>query len=134
MSGTPEKIQRMLNNAEETELSQMKMNVVRVLAVYRGVSWKTELFLDVAKLLKFLGQSDYVSPGILDDALMSLTSEEVIVVEDRTRGAILEKGVYTDQLIRLNGLERVRSILEKDPVFMRYMHNRDKMIRDALSE
>ena len=134
MSGTPEKIQRMLNNAEETELSQMKMNVVRVLAVYRGVSWKTELFLDVAKLLKFLGQSDYVSPGILDDALMSLTSEEVIVVEDRTRGAILEKGVYTDQLIRLNDLERVRSILEKDPVFMRYMHNRDKMIRDALSE
>lgn len=134
MSGIPEKIQRMLNNAEETELSQMKMNVVRVLAVYRGVSWKTELFLDVAKLLKFLGQSDYVSPGILDDALISLTSEEVIVVEDRTRGAILEKGVYTDQLIRLNDLERVRSILEKDPVFMRYMHNRDKMIRDALSE
>lgn len=124
----------MLSNAEGTEVSQMKMNVVRVLAVYKGVSWKTELFLDVAKLLKFLGQPDFVRPRILDEALGSLISDGIIAVEDRTRGTMLEKGVYKDQLIRLNDVAKVKSVLEKDPVFAQYMHNRDKMIRDALSE
>lgn len=124
----------MLSNAEGTEVSQMKMNVVRVLAVYKGVSWKTELFLDVAKLLKFLGQPDFVRPRILDEALGSLISDGIIAVEDRTRGTMLEKGVYKDQLIRLNDVAKVKSVLEKDSVFAQYMHNRDKMIRDALSE
>ena len=124
----------MLSNAEGTEVSQMKMNVVRVLAVYKAVSWKTELFLDVAKLLKFLGQPDFVRPRILDEALGSLISDGIIAVEDRTRGAMLEKGVCKDQLIRLNDVAKVKSVLEKDPVFVQYMHNRDKMIRDALSE
>jgi len=124
----------MLSNAEETEVSRMKMDVVRVLAVYKGVSWKTELFLDVAKLLEFLGQPEFVRTRILDEALGSLTSDGIITVEDRTRGTMLEKGVYKDQLIRLNDVAKVKSVLEKDSVFSQYMHNRDKMIRDALSE
>ena len=110
----------------------MKMNVVRVLAVHEGVSWKTELFPDLAKLLKFLGQPHIVGSRILDEALGSLMSDGIIAVEDRKRGAMLEKGVYADQLIRLNDLAKVKSLLEKDPVFTEYMHNRDKMIRDAL--
>ena len=124
----------MLSNAEETEVSRMKMNVVRVLAVYKGVSWRTELFLDVAKLLEFLGQPEFVRTRILDEALGSLISDGIIAVEDRTRGTMLKKSVYKDQLIRLNDVAKVKSVLEKDSVFSQYMHNRDKMIRDALSE
>jgi len=133
MSRTTEKIQRMLSNEQETELSKMKMNVVRALAVYKGVSWKTELFLDLVKLLQFLGQPDIIEPRILDKALDSLASDGIISVEDRTRGAMLKKGICKDQLLRLNDLVDVRSVLEKDPVFAQYMHSRDKMIRDALS-
>jgi len=134
MSGALEKIERMLSNAVETELNKMKINVVRVLAVYKGVSWKTELFLDLAKLSKFLGQPDTIKPRILDKALGSLSSDGIITVEDKTRGSMLEKGVYTDQLIRLNDLAKVKSVLEKDPVFVQYTHHRDKMIKDAVSE
>lgn len=134
MSGTLERIDRTLSNAVETELNKMKMSVVRVLAVYKGVSWKTELFLDLAKLSEFLGQPDIIKPRILDKALGSLSSDGIITVEDKTRGAMLEKGVYTDQLIRLNDLAKVKSVLEKDPVFAQYTHHRDKMIKDALSE
>jgi len=134
MSGILEKIERMLTNAGETELSKMKMNIVRVLAVYKGVSWKTELFPDLAKLLEFLGQPDIIKPRILGKALSSLLSDGIITVEDKTRGAMLEKGIYTDQLIRLNDLAKVKSALEKDPVFARYMHTRDRMIKGALFE
>jgi len=134
MSGTHEKIERILRNAVETELNKMKMNVVRVLAVYKGVSWKTELFLDLAKLTEFLGQPKIIKPRTLDKALGSLSSDGIITVEDKTRGAMLEKGVYTDQLIRLNDLAKVKSVLQKDPVFAQYTHHRDKMIKDSLSE
>jgi len=134
MSGALEKIERTLSNAVETELNKMKINVVRVLAVYKGVSWKTELFLDLAKLSEFLGQPDTIKPRILDKALGSLSSDGIITVEDKTRGSMLEKGVYTDQLIRLNDLAKVKSVLEKDPVFVQYTHHRDKMIKDAVSE
>jgi len=134
MSGIIEKIERMLSNSGETQLSKMRMNIVRVLAVYKGVSWKTELFPDLAKLLEFLGQTDIIKPRILDKALGSLSSDGIITVEDKTRGAMLEQGVYTDQLIRLNDVAKVRSALEKDPVFAQYMHSRDRMIKDALSE
>jgi len=134
MSGALEKIERMLRSAGETELGKMKMNVIRVLAVYKGVSWRTELFLDLAKLLEFLDQPEIIKPRILDKALGSLSSDGIITVEDKTRGAMLEKGVYTDQLIRLNDLTKVKSVLEKDPVFAQYTHNRDRIIKDALTE
>jgi len=134
MSGTLEKIERMLNSAGETEIGKMKVNVIRVLAVYKGVSWRTELFLDLAKLLKFLGQPESIKPRILDKALGSLSSDGIITVEDKTRGAMLEKGVCTDQLIRLNDFAKVKSVLEKDPVFAQYTDNRDRIIKDALTE
>jgi len=134
MSGIFEKIERMLSNAVETELNKMKMNVVRVLAVYKGVSWKTELFLDLRKLSEFLGQPEIIKPRILDKALASLSLDGIITVEDKTRGAMLEKGVYTDQLIRLNDLARVKTVLEKDLVFAQYTHHRDRIIKDTLSE
>jgi len=134
MSGALEKIERMLRSAGETELGKMKMNVIRVLAVYKGVSWRTELFLDLAKLLEFLDQPEIIKPRILDKALGSLSSDGIITVEDKARGAMLEKGVYTDQLIRLNDLTKVKSVLEKDPVFAQYTHNRDRIIKDALTE
>jgi len=134
MSGIFEKIERMLSNEVETELNKMKMNVVRVLAVYKGVSWKTELFLDLRKLSEFLGRPEIIKPRILDKALGSLSLDGIITVEDKTRGAMLEKGVYTDQLIRLNDLARVKTVLEKDLVFAQYTHHRDRIIKDALSE
>jgi len=134
MSGIFEKIERMLSNEVETELNKMKMNVVRALAVYKGVSWKTELFLDLRKLSEFLGQPEIIKLRILDKALGSLSLDGIITVEDKTRGAMLEKGVYTDQLIRLNDLARVKTVLEKDLVFAQYTHHRDRIIKDALSE
>jgi len=134
MSGIFEKIERMLSNEVETELNKMKMNVVRVLAVYKGVSWKTELFLDLGKLSEFLGRPEIIKPRILDKALGSLSLDGIITVEGKTRGAMLEKGVYTDQLIRLNDLARVKTVLEKDLVFAQYTHHRDRIIKDALSE
>ena len=134
MSGTLEKIERMLSDSRQTELSKMKANIVRVLTVYKGASWKTELFLDLAKLSEFLGEPNVIKPRILNKALGSLSSEGIITIEDKKRGAMLKQGVYADQLIRLNDLAKVKSALEKDPVFSRYTHNRDRMIKDALSE
>ncbi len=127
-----EKIEKMLSDGEKTELNRMKMNVVRVLAVYKGVSWKTELFEDLTKLLEFLGQPNIVKSRILDEALTSLTLDGIVTVEERPRGAMLEEGSYKDQLIRLNDLANVKSALHKDPAFTRYIQSRDKMIREAL--
>jgi hypothetical protein len=70
----------------------------------------------------------------VDEALDSLLSDEVITIEDRARGAMLENRVYIDQLIHLNELAKVKDALRKDPAFTRYMQDRDKMIRDAVSK
>jgi hypothetical protein len=134
MSGILETIERMLSTSEQTEITMMKLNIVRVLTVYKGTSWKTELLVDLAKFLRFLGQPDIIEPRIVDEALDSLLSDEVITIEDRARGAMLENRVYIDQLIHLNELAKVKDALRKDPAFTRYMQDRDKMIRDAVSK
>ncbi|MGQ9543194.1 MAG: hypothetical protein ACUVTM_03765 [Candidatus Bathyarchaeia archaeon] len=129
-----EKVEGILKAVDETELNRMKADIVRVLAVYRGVSWKSELFLDLAKFLDFLGRPYPVKAMTLDEALRSLTSEGIVTIEDRTRGIRMQEGTYIDQLISLNDYVDVRNILDKDPVFSRYMYSRSKMLEDALSK
>jgi hypothetical protein len=133
MSDIIGKVESILKAGDESELGRMKADIVRVLTVYRGVSWKSELYMDLGKLLDFLGRPYTVKANLLDEALNSLKSDEIITIEDRTRGILMQEGTYVDQLIHLNDYLKVRSILYKDPIFNSYMYSRYKMVEDALS-
>ncbi|MEM3381309.1 MAG: hypothetical protein QXO75_01720 [Nitrososphaerota archaeon] len=133
MSDVTGKVESILNVSDESELSKMKADIVRVLTVYRGVLWRSELFIDIGKLLDFLGRPYTVKANVIDEALNSLKSDGVITIEDRTRGIMLQEGTYVDQLIHLNDYAKVRSILYKDSIFNSYMYSRYRMVENALS-
>ncbi|MBS7650763.1 MAG: hypothetical protein QXN62_07000 [Candidatus Bathyarchaeia archaeon] len=133
MSDVTGKVESILNVGDESELSKMKADIVRVLTVYRGVLWRSELFMDIGKLLDFLGRPYTVKANVIDEALNSLKSDGVITIEDRTRGIMLQEGTYVDQLIHLNDYAKVRSILYKDSIFNSYMYSRYRMVENALS-
>ncbi|MEM2106715.1 MAG: hypothetical protein QXI59_01395 [Candidatus Bathyarchaeia archaeon] len=133
MSDVTGKVESILNVSYESELSKMKADIVRVLTVYRGVLWRSELFIDIGKLLDFLGRPYTVKANVIDEALNSLKSDGVITIEDRTRGIMLQEGTYVDQLIHLNDYAKVRSILYKDSIFNSYMYSRYRMVENALS-
>ncbi|MBS7618377.1 hypothetical protein KEJ51_07745 [Candidatus Bathyarchaeota archaeon] len=133
MSDVTGKVESILKFGNGSELGRMKADILRVLTVYRGVSWRSELFIDLRKLLDFLGRPYTVKANVLDEALNSLKSDGIITIEDRTRGIMMQEGTYVDQLIHLNDYVKIRNILYKDPIFNSYMYSRYKMVEDALS-
>ncbi|MEM3048811.1 MAG: hypothetical protein QXK72_06355 [Candidatus Bathyarchaeia archaeon] len=94
---------------------------------------RSELFMDIGKMLDFLVRPYTVKANVIDEALNSLKSDGVITIEDRTRGIMLQEGTYVDQLIHLNDYAKVRSILYKDSIFNSYMYSRYRMVENALS-
>jgi hypothetical protein len=69
----------------DDDLSRLKLDVIRVLAIFNGVSWMTEIIPDLIKLRG--GILDYpLREDLLDKALRDLESDEIILVELRIRG------------------------------------------------
>ena len=107
-------------------------DLIRVLVVYKGICWRSELFMDLAKLHHFLGRAEAIDPHSLDTAFSELKSKGIISLEDRMRGSIFNEGTFTDQLIQLTSLHDARKVLEKDEILCGYLSERSRRILDAV--
>lgn len=113
------------------DLSKLKLDVIRVLAIFNGVSWMTEIIPDILRLRG--GILDYaLREELLNEAIRDLESDEVILVEPRSRGMPFSREVYEDKLIRLRDLFAARKALAGDPVYLSYLRGQMEAIRRAL--
>lgn len=117
----------------EDELSMLKLDIIRVLAIFNGVSWITEIIPD---LIKLRGRApDYpLREDLLDEALRCLESDGIILVEPRVRGMPYSRQVYEDRLVRLRDLHAARRALSGDPVYASYLSRQMELIRRALED
>jgi len=127
--GIPAKVANILASEGESKLNGLMADLIRVLAVYKGVSWRSELFVDLSKMYEFLGRVETVNPRLLDEALERLSSEGLIRVEERVRGLMLSPGTYRDKLIHLVDLPDVMRVLVRDRCFREYMRDRYERVR-----
>lgn len=110
------------------ELSKLKADVLRALAVFNGVSWMSELLPDI---LKIRGYSiDYMpSEKLLEEALGQLEAAKLVSVEARRRGDFPSKRIYVDKLVRLRDPETVRRMLASDEIYKSYLSRQLEILR-----
>lgn len=126
-------VSKVLASENESELTKLAANIIRVLTIYYGVCWKTELPKDLIKFYNFM-KGEALNLDLMNEALDYLESKGVIVTEYRKRGELLNKGIYVDKLIKLKDLSLVSKILQKDEVFTKYRFERAEAIKKALNE
>lgn len=127
--GLDDEIRNLLGRGDE--LGKLELDVIRVLTVFNGVSWMTEIISDIVKIHGYA--LDYVpTDELLDRALSELESKGIISVESRRRGKFLSRGVYEDKLIRIKDLRAAKKALAGDEVYKDYLSRQIEMIRRAV--
>lgn len=129
-----DRIAKVLAREGESKLYRLMADSMRVLALYNGVSWRSELIPDLLTLYQFLGRHEAVNSRLMDEALDKLESEGLVTVEERVRGSWLRPGTFTDKLVRLVDLATTTEMLRRDETFARYVHERYRGFRERLGK
>ena len=129
-----DRVINVLAHEGEAKLCRMMADLIRVLAVYSGVSWRSELIPDLLRFYQSLGRLEVVNSKLVDEALDKLQSEGLVTVEERVRGSWLRPGTITDKLVRLVDLATTIGILRGDQTFARYVHERYRGVRERLGK
>jgi len=129
-----DRIVNVLAREGESKLYRMMADSMRILALYNGVSWRSELIPDLLTLYQFLDRLEAVNSRLVDEALDKLESEGLLTVEERVRGSWLRPGTFTDKLIRLVDLATATEILRRDETFVRFVHERYRGFRERLGK
>lgn len=115
------------------ELSKLKLDVIRVLAIFNGVSWVSEIIPDIMKIHGYVLEY-FPTDEILNRALRELESSEIILIESRKRGDFFTGKVYEDKLIKLKDLMAARKALAGDEVYKDYVLKQRETIRRAVEK
>jgi len=134
LSEIEEKVSNLFIKASEDDVSSLMLDILRILAVFHGVLWKTEISQDLIKFYKTLGEPEIINPKMIDIAIKNLEEMGLIRTEQRVRGMAFSTKTYQDLLVHLIDKMTTRKILQKDEKYRKYVLEREKTIREALDE
>lgn len=117
-------VSEMLSSERQGGLPHAMLDVLRVLVIDKGVSWRSELIQDLVLLYAFRGDPEAVDEGELDKALRELGKKELVQVEERVRGTMGARGSTKDKLISLVDYVATQSALSRDRTLISYMGQR----------
>jgi len=124
----------LLNKASEDAVSSLMLDILRILSVFYGVLWKTEISQDLIKFYRTIGEPEIVNPKMIDEAIRNLENLGLIKTEERIRGIPLSTKTYQDLLVHLTDKFATKKILQKDEKYRKYIFKREKAIKEALKE
>jgi hypothetical protein len=117
-------VSEMLSSEKQGGLSRAMLDVLRVLVVDKGVSWRSELIQDLALLNAFRGEPEAVDEGKLDEALRELEKNGLVRADERVKGTMGAQGGIKDKLISLSDYAVTQAALSRDRTLTSYMHQR----------
>ncbi len=117
-------VSEMLSSEKQGGLSRAMLDVLRVLVVDKGVSWRSELIQDLALLNAFRGEPEAVDEGKLDEALGELEKNGLVRAGERVKGTMGARGGIKDKLISLSDYAVTQAALSRDRTLTSYMHQR----------
>jgi len=110
------------------------LDILRILSVFYGVLWKTEISQDLIKFYRTIGEPEIVNPKMIDEAIKNLENLGLIKTEERIRGIPLSTKTYQDLLVHLTDKFATKKILQKDEKYRKYIFKGEKAIKEALKE
>jgi len=117
-------VSEMLSSEKQGGLPHAMLDVLRVLVINKGVSWRSELIQDLVLLYAFRGDPEAVDEGELDEALRELGKKELVGVEERVKGTMGAQGSIKDKFISLADYVAIQSALSKDKTLTSYIYKR----------
>ena len=102
------------------KLSELELDVLRIIEVYGGVLWTTEVQPTLKNFYDELGRGTSVESKDLNVALQNLEKSKLMSIEQRTRGRLDSVDTYQDGYICLRYPELTRLALAEDRTLMRY--------------
>ena len=105
-------------------LPREMLDVLRVLIVYGGASWKSELARELPLFRAFEGGPAPVNEMKLDEALRRLEKEGLVKVEKRVRADMGAQGSEEDELVTIVDISATRNALAKNRVLTSYIRGK----------
>jgi len=127
-ASTGKQVSEMLSG-EKRGLPRAMLDVLRVLVVNQGASWRSELVQDLALLYAFRGDPGAVDERGLDEALGELGKKGLVRVEGRVKGTMDARGSAKDKLISLADYAATQGALSRDRTLMSYVGQRAVTVR-----
>jgi len=112
----------------------VEADILRLLAAQNGVSWGSELSIDLTEMNDLLGTTSPASVKDVETALKKLASEGLVSLEKRKKAAGVSGEPVSDVLVTVCDLHGLRLALTRDESYRRYSYERYSRIKDALEK
>ena len=124
-------VERLRASKEEDE--QLMLDILRVLTIFHGRVWESEMLRDLSKIHGF--NISYIpTPSSISRALERLKEKGLVELEERRRGFPLRPGTYIDRMIILKNFDEFKEAFSADPIYQGYLYRVHESIRRRLNE
>ena len=122
-------IEEVLKGRRADEKMHLMADVIRVLTFYHGVLWMDEIKREIASLRATVGvrAGRPIDDEILRGAIDELAGLGILSYEERVRSTLDSRGGAEDLLVKLRNREEVLSVVMRDPMFRRYLAERERV-------
>ncbi len=132
MDGLEAKILGLLSSEKEPE--KLMADILRVLMLYNGVLWISELYREVPMFHGTLGEERVENTEDIDNAVSKLVEMEIVKMEERLKGSFASEGFEREQLVFVIDRSCVLKTIQKDSKFRKFIAERDRIFREILGK
>jgi len=120
--------------SSEDEFEQLMGDVLRVLALYNGVLWGSELHRELFTFHTALGEKGIEDIKNIDMAVSKLVEMEILKTDERLKASLADKGFTKELLIFIANQEIIRNVVLKDPKLKRFIEERERIFGKLLKK
>ena len=118
--------------SSEDEFEQLMGDVLRVLALYNGVLWSSELRRELFTFHSALGEKGIEDVKNIDIAVSKLVEMKILKTDERLKASLADKGFTKELLIFITNQEVIRSIILKDSKLKKFIAERERIFGELL--
>lgn len=126
------KILGLLNSEDEFE--QLMGDVLRVLALYNGVLWSSELYRELLTFHGTLGEKKIKDVKNIDIAVSKLVEMEILKTDERLKASLTGVGVTKEPLIFIANREVIQDIILNDSKLKKFIAERSKIFGELFKK
>jgi len=111
---------------DKKEKGDITGDVLRVLVLFGGTLWLSEIVQDLAGFYTTLNIDKEVKRGEIEKSIQILVNKGIASAEDRVRATMLHNRGIKDKLVSLTNIEQVSLMLTGDYKLREYLRRREE--------
>ncbi len=132
MSDLETKVLNLLNS--ENEFEQLMGDILRVLALYNGVLWSSELYRELVTFHSTLGEREIKDVKNIDNAVSRLVEMEILKTDERLKASLAGVGATKEPLIFIADREAIRGIILNDSKLKKFITERNRIFGELFKK